>query len=50
MHLSNDLLEMGRDLQIEIKDGEVTQPFDPDRADSHEVKLNALSRLPGSVK
>jgi hypothetical protein len=50
VHLSNDLLEMGRDLQIEIKDGEVTQPFDPDRADVHEVKLNALSRLPSSNK
>ena len=50
VHLSNDLLEMGRDLQVEIKDGEVTQPFDPDRADSHEVKLNAQVRAPSSMK
>ena len=36
--------------KIEVKEGEVTQPSDPDRTDSHEVKLNAMTRVPGSVK
>ena len=28
VHLSNDLLEMGRDIDVQIRDGEVSQPFD----------------------
>jgi serine/threonine-protein kinase len=49
--LTNDLLEMERTITVEVKQGEVTQPYDPDRELARELKLNMSSnRAPGSTK
>jgi hypothetical protein len=42
---------MERTITVEVKQGEVTQPYDPDRELARELKLNMSSnRAPGSTK